>query len=131
MPRCQAGKKKPKARLKDIGATSYSEEDDSDGESVCGGGVGGGGGGEGARRRHATSCLMIPLLTVDSSRGGHADVAASGGSAKTRKGSRSPPVDGVSGGNSPRSSISRQVLGSSCMHYFRSPPGLSATYLLK
>ena len=113
--RCQAGKKKPKARLKDIGATSYSEEDDSDGESVCGGG--GGGGGEGARR-HATSCLMIPLLTVDSSRGGHAD-AASGGSAKTRKGSRSPPVDGVGGGNSPRSSISRQVLRVSCMEHYQ------------
>ena len=60
-PRLQAGKKKPKRRFKDFAATSYSEEDDSECDES--------GGGEAGGRRHATSCLIIPLLTVDSSRG--------------------------------------------------------------
>ena len=80
-----------------MAATSYSEEDDdSECESVGGG----------SRQRHATSCLIIPLLTVDSSRSNHIDIS---GSAKTRKDSTSPPEDGESGSSSRRASISRQV----------------------
>ena len=78
-----------------MGATSYSEEDDSDCDSVGGG----------SARRHATSCLIIPLLTVDSSRSNHVDAS---GSAKARKDSKSPP-DAASRSSSRRSSISRQV----------------------
>lgn len=78
-----------------MAATSYSEEDDSECESD-------GGRGGGRNKRHATSCLIIPLLTVDSSRSNHVDIS---GSARE---SKSPP-DGVSRSSSRRSSISRQA----------------------